>query len=265
MPRSPRPVGTQPPLVRVPRVKAPWEVDGLGDIAALVDVLGGNAVVPAFYDVRAGVTDAGGVASQWADVRGAGFGPALTAAGAARPTWDGSVLTFDGAAHVLGTAASSLFVVSGAYSLVLVAAVPQTVGLAYPAAINDGTEARVLAVQQTAGAGGVIRALMENGINFVEPSSGVAVSATRRVAIASKTATTGASIDVPNAARASLVNAASVAAGDNVLSVGALRSTGTFYAKPVVRAVLCLSKQVSAADVTAIFAWARDNHGAVAA
>jgi len=73
------------PLVRlVPPVLEPGMLpsgtSGAGsaglDWANLIAALGGNTVVPAFYDARSNVTTA-----QWQDVRGAGFGPLLTATG----------------------------------------------------------------------------------------------------------------------------------------------------------------------------------------
>lgn len=70
-----------------PPVPASLSAGGpLTDVQALIAALGGDAVVPAFYDARSRVT----VAS-WQDVRGAGFGPVLTATGT--PVLSGSGAT----------------------------------------------------------------------------------------------------------------------------------------------------------------------------
>lgn len=79
------------------------------DVSRLVRDLGGDGSVAAVYDVRflGTLTQAGGLVSQWDDVRGVGFGPSLLASGTARPTYSAAGLVFDGSANGLRAVGST--------------------------------------------------------------------------------------------------------------------------------------------------------------
>lgn len=265
MPFSPRPIGCRPIVVRPPRVRPPMELDGLADIAALVSVLGGNASVPAFYDVRAGVT-ATTTVSQWDDARGVtGFGPSLVQATAnSRPTFDpfAQTLTFDATDDTLATGASALFALAVPITLVLIGAIQQTAAIAHCMAIADAAGlSRFMSIRGTATASGVLAMQVQ-----ASGSAGsVVVSTTRRCAIAGTDGTTGMTFDVPNVARVSSAAGASPASGNNILTLGNSFSGNVSPASLVVRAALVLNRQATAADVATLLAWAQANHGAVAA
>lgn len=235
--------------------------------AALIAALGGNASVPAIYDVRSGLTTSGGFVDSWADARGAGFGPTLSQSDNTRkPAWDGTVVTFDGVDDNLFSAASSLFDLAGAYSIVLVGAVRETAGGAFAGGIGDtGALARALLFRQSATSAGVNMVDFRGGGFSAVASSTATVGLTRRVVAVSKNASTGLSVDVPSVARVSNTAGGSVAAGNNVLTIGSSFNGAANPGQPLVRAVFTLARQVTAGDLAAILAWAQANHGAVAA
>lgn len=235
------------------------------DIGLLIGALGGNAVVPAFYDVRRGVT-ATTTVSNWDDARGAsGFAPALTAAGAAQPSWNGTtqLITFDGSANVMATAASALFDLAAAYSIILVGAIPSSGGSAgVPLGIADSASLnRFLLVRNSTTAGGTI---MVQGLGGGTADSAVVVGATRRLSIASKNATTTVAINVANATQATTVVTAN-GAGNNILTLGKVFAGSGNPSPCVVRAVLTMTRQPTASDLTALFTWSAAYHGVVAA
>lgn len=84
---------------------------------SLITSLGGNSSVLAFYDGRSGVTAPGGNVSSWADVRGAGFGPSLSANGS--PTYASNAISF-GLSTDLHSATTALFATTNAGSLLIV-------------------------------------------------------------------------------------------------------------------------------------------------
>lgn len=83
----------------------------------LISALGGTSNVLAFYDGRSGVTAPGGNVSSWADVRGAGFGPSLSANGS--PTYASNAISF-AASTDLHSATTALFAITNAGSLLIV-------------------------------------------------------------------------------------------------------------------------------------------------
>lgn len=233
---------------------------------SLVRSLGGNAAVPAIYDVRYGITLAAGAVSQWDDARGAaGFGPSLVQVTAGkRPVWDVAALTatFDGVDDDMTTAASALFDISGDYSIILIGALTNLAANGWSAGIADAaapTRALRLRSQPT---GGVI------GCQVVAAfaQSTVITSATRRLLIGSKVAATSdAFADVPKTARVTTAAAGVLAAGANTLTIGAF-FTGSLSPAPLVaRALLCLTRQVTVADIATLLAWSQAAHGVTAA
>jgi hypothetical protein len=148
----PRPLVSRSPLVRPVRGKGATP-DGLEDVPGLLKALADQALtVVAFYDVRAGVVAPSGSVDSWSDVRGSGFGPTLSNAGAARPTLaaDGT-FTFDGVAQFLRNAvASSLGAVTGSCAVVMVLR-GQTAITGRAAELSVGAATSIIASGQAAG------------------------------------------------------------------------------------------------------------------
>lgn len=235
------------------------------DVSNLVLALGGDAVVPAFYDWRVGVTAVNGASvSQWTDVRGpSGFAPSLAqATNSKRPQVTATGLSFDGLTHDLFTPTSTLFDLSGAYSLIVVGAFTNPTAAAWSCGIADSTaptKALRIRSQPTNGIIGcqVVAAFAQSTVN---------VSSTVRLVVGSKNATTlDAFVDVPNTTQVTTTAAGTLASGALPLTVGAF-FTGSLSPAPLIaKAVVCLARQVTAADLVLIKAWARDTHLAVLA
>jgi hypothetical protein len=261
------------PLVRLPPpplepATVPTGVSGAGsdglagpiaDITALITALGGNALVPAFYDGRLNVTASLGVASLWRDARGLGFGPDLTAAGAAQPSYVGNnQLVFDGVNNQMVSAAVAAFDLSNPISLVFVAsAAAATTGLSM-GAISDAGATNVLDQQFQAGPDW---GSFTSGGNSLSAGVGSADGVIRVVALTMTGLATTA--QVPNHARQTgTCNAA--AAGNRALTLGTY-STGQGKCPSTQYAVIVYAGVLSAGQVTAILNWAVLNRAAVAA
>ncbi len=230
-------------------------------------VTGGVASLPAFYTGLAAVsvTSSGGVASAWADARGAGHAPNLTSAGSKQPGWDGRYLTFDGSDDLMTTALDALFAINGAYTLWVIAQIRQTSASAYDALIAESaSEARGLGLINSTGAGGTIGGEVESGVAFVDKFSTVVVGTNLRLSIVTKDATTGIGIEVPATARVSGTNSASVGAGTCALTLGGFFGGGT-QGKPIFSAVGTLNRLATAGDITALKAMAATYHSYVPA
>lgn len=238
---------------------------GGDDLRQLVTALGGNASVPALYDLRRGVTASANLVSQLDDARGpSGFAPSITATTTQRPTLDPAALTltFNGTTNRLASASSAVFDVSGACAVFLVAAIPTTGALAYPFTITNGVRlfdlrapgATAPAVEADDGAG-----------HILSTASTVVPSTTRRLWIISKNASTGIAIDVPNKTRASATNTGSIGAGNNLLTIGAYNAGASNFSTLVFRALGVINRQVTAADIAILLAWATSAHQAVVA
>lgn len=238
-----------------------------GDLAQCIAQLGGDAAVPACYDVRGGVTVVSGVVSQWDDARGAGYGPSLVAAGAARPAWDDAnqLVTFDGVddtlASAFGVAALSLNGIDR--TLYVVGYEPVVGGNAYLAAIADATPSRYLA----------LRALSGGSNRYGAIYSGTAVASlvagsntTRRLLIAGGVVSGGTvSVAVPGQARVSAAGASAATALNYGLTLGSLASAAGTFGNAVLRAVLVVNRAPSVADDALVMAWAQAQHGVVLA
>lgn len=262
----PRPIARPLSPLLVPYVGPEWLVfaDGrsagpggpMADITALITALGGNAVVPAFYDGRLNVTSAAGVASVWQDARGPGFGPNLTAAGAAQPSYVATDhLVFDGVNNQMVSAAVPAFDLSQPISLVFVAS-------------STGTAGQSMGAISDAGAGNIVDTQMQTGPNWGSycgghtTDAGVLNGTTIRVLVLTYSGTT-TTAQVPNHAKqTSGVNAGGV--GNQPLTLGTY-STGQAKCPSTQYSVFVYAGVLSSAQVTTILTWAVTNRGAVAA
>lgn len=244
------------PLVNVRRKR--------NDITTLVNGLGGSAVVPAFYDVRYGITTAGGVASAWNDARGAtGFGPQLASTGTNRPGFSSTTLdlTFDGIDDYLTSAASALFALNGAMSLFYVGSVP-TLQDHNPCGIcESAVAARALLVQ------GVtitpkIGAFIGAGATTI--ASAVGTGTTRRLTAISKNASTTGRVQVASQTAVTGAITTIASSANNQLTVGDYFPASSPMAT-VARALIVLSGAYTAAQLAAVSAWAQAIHTAVTA
>ena len=233
------------------------------DISTLVSDLGGDAQVVSFYDTRVGVTASAGAVDAWRDARGAsGYGPTLAASGARRPAWNAAALTIasDGADDELYSGISAAFDLSSAKAIVFVGAIPTGTGDQWATSITEGpSNSRFLAVRRSST--GMIAG---QGLDAGYIDSPVQGSATRRVAISSKSAAGVLGITVPDAAKATIAGTDPIAGG-NALIVFSRRAGATKSLNATARAVLVLDTEPSAAQVTKIRDWAASVHGAVAA
>lgn len=217
----------------------------------------GDAALPAVYMANAGVTLVTGVASQWDDARGSsGFAPSLVqATGSRRPLpsvgADGvSILTFDGVNDLMATSSTNaLFDLNGAYSLVYIGNIQQQAAVAgYPVGIADSAAAnRFMAFFHNTGATVVRFYCGPSAVPFIDSLE--SVSTTRRLFIGSKNAATSISVDVPNQARQTNAAATNNATGNNGLTVGTYFGSTSNTTKLDVAAVLCIGRQVTAADI----------------
>lgn len=112
-----------------------------GPIAALRSELG-DAAIAGLYVMGSGQSTTGGVLDSWADARGAGFGPTLSAAGSARPAVDADgIVTFDGTDDYLRATDGALAnITAGSAAIVLIGTIPTYVASNVHAAIlSTGT------------------------------------------------------------------------------------------------------------------------------
>lgn len=240
---------------------------GGNDIATIIAQLGGNAQVPAFYDSRYKVTTAAGpVVSQWDDARGStGFGPSLIATGTSRPPWDATntlIGPFDGIDDEMVAGVNAAFALNGACAVFLVASIPSTASIRYPLIVANALSAtsRLLGFRQAAGAGGTVLGESNNGTTLQTADSTIVVSATRRLWVASKNATTTVAIDVPNHAEVTAVGGA-IAAGTNAFTLGDYFAGDGENSKISVRACGFLAFQPNTTQLAALTTWAQTYHG----
>ncbi len=253
-----------PPLVVIPGYELPSPSGAaaasgpIADIAALIAALGGNALVPAFYDGRLNVTNAAGVASLWQDARGAGFGPDLTAAGAAQPSYAGADhLVFDGVANQMVSAAVAAFDLSAPISLVFVASAVAAVNGQSMGAISDAGASNILDQQFQAGPDWGSYCGGNPHTANVASADGVI-----RVVVLTYNGTAH-TVRVPNHAQTNVAVVAA-GAGNRPLTLGAY-STGQGKCPSTQYAVIVYAGVLSGAQVTSILNWAVANRGAVAA
>ena len=231
---------------------------------ALVTALGGDGEVDVFYDVRAGRTVATGI-SQWADWR-TGFGiPATQATASKQPALLGSSdadyeISFDGVDDFLFTAASALFDNSGAATLIYIGTVNHTGGDGrYPLYTGDATTfARVMALKAEGST------QLKNAAKAAAATDSVASSASRRLIILTQNATTGFALEIPNRAKVTNTGTDQVA-GNNVLTIGALWTSGVAHCPAKVRSIIRLKHEITAGEITELKTWAATYHPYVAA
>lgn len=253
---------------RRPVVSAATE-DPSADIAQLISDLGKtDADVPAFYDVRAGVT-ATSTLSQWDDARGpTGFGPSFTIIDGTAPAWDGSAKTLTGNIDgAIRTATSPKFDLTSVKALVYVGSV---VGAGVPdkgyacaivdsASFNRGLGINGAAINSeicaTAGGGGTVNSV----------SSAVASSTTRRVVLVTLSSTTMRA-QVPNHTAGSTSTGAATS-GDNALTLGNYWTNAGTTERGIytARALFCLTFVPDATQSNTIRDWGITAHSAVAA
>lgn len=242
----------------------------LADWQVMINAAGGNTKWKAFYDGRANVTFSAGVASSWADARGAGFGPALIGAGTQQPSYVGSDhLVFDGVNNILQCAAAqSMFDLSQTLSLICIGTVLTSAsnGRGMAAVNSDGgiPSTNMLAIGPRANPN-------QQGTIWHSPSAttwdtGVACDNTLvRLSIVVNAGTTGKAQVANHAVQTATVTA--TGAGSNYLCVGA------FFQSPVdgIGATALYNVAVYAGDIEAdgyaagVMTWAQTYRSSTAA
>lgn len=233
----------------------------------LIADLGGDAVMLAFYDARNNVGNSGGFADTWDDTRGAvGYGPQIVGAGAERPAYAGSLLTFDGVDDYMTSAASALFDLSVAKTLIAIGSID--VGAATPeyiASICDSLGAiRVMAIKTSAVDALDVTYGPSSGyviVPFLDDAAGAitVVAPTRRLLLASKDATTGLQTRIADSPVNTGVASGNQAAGNNQLSLGTL-FPGAGLAPITLRAVMVMNRAFTPSDYALIRAYAQAQH-----
>jgi hypothetical protein len=230
------------------------------DVPTLITALGGDAVVPAFYDARTGVGLTGSLVDSWADARGGGFGPALTATTTARPTYDAvlKTLTFDGTANFL-RASAGYPAFPDSCAVVLVCTIPPgatgpVVAELSPGATNLSVLIRMNATPQmfcqTPAAGSANVAT--TGLTGTRVCHG-------RQTIVGGNITSGMQI---GSGTEVTVTAAAVSTNPTRLTIGASRAdVAALWSAFVVRAVLVYKGDYAGKQAT-VNTWANANHGA---
>lgn len=237
-----------------------------GNADLIASIVGGDSSVLHFADVRTKVAHSAGFVDVLGDCRGSGFGLDLTESGAARPAWVGGddtakLITFNGSTQWLLTAASVKYTLATAKALIFIGAVQANGNNSTPAAINDGTSARYLEVQQEFGGTARLQVKATGNISAISP---VVTSTTRRVIIGSKNGATDLSVQVPNTAKVTNGGLSSSPVGDNILYVG-FGPNGGLFALGSLRALLVLDHEPNADEVTALMTYGSTYHAAVAA
>lgn len=235
---------------------------------ALIEALGGDSVVDAFFVTTDGITGladdsvehSGGMVDEWNDYRGAGFAPLLAGVGTTRPAWAFPEIIGDGVDDFMLTALDARFAADGPKSLIVVGAA--ATADQYVAAIASSSAAeRLMGIDTSAGGGSVIRMRAFPGGENV-PSL-VANGAVRRVMFAGHNGTTTGSVQV--ASQAEVTGAITeIPAGDNYLAMFGYGPTGGKSASRIV-ALIVLNRKFTAGDVALITAWAVANLTAVEA
>jgi lysophospholipase L1-like esterase len=231
------------------------------DILALIAALGGNADVPAFYDIRANVTSAAGIVSAWADARGAGFGPTLTATGSPTITGAGlsQTINTNGSTAYLKTAASALFDLSLGGSLAIGSTQPD-VATILGAVAGSGD---VPGMDMWPAAGN-FKAFYEPAGSFVvaggaTPGPGICTMDGRMYGLLIGVNGTSAALQRwPTVATTGTLGSAAASAS-NILSLG----TDPAHADPTAAAyrfAIYLARLFTASDAALIGQWAVQNH-----
>ena len=236
---------------------------------SLLTTLGTGAVL-AFYDARNNVIHTAGVVETWDDTRGtSGFGPQLVANTGERPTIAGDLITFDGATDYMATAASALFDLSVAKSIIVIGSIDVGAATAeYIASICDSLSAiRVMTVGSSA---------TDNLQAVYGPSSGYTVldirddtpapipvvSPVRWLLMVSKDATTGLQTRIADSPVTTGTASGNQASGNNRLSLGTLFPGGGI-ATITLRVVMVLDRAFTTSDYNAIRAYALAQHSIV--
>jgi hypothetical protein len=244
---------------------------GYADEAAFITgEFGADAV--AAYSADFGVTLVSTKVSDWADMRGGGFGPTLSqSTDGNRPGWNATDDTIDGregAACYLFSAASALLASNGALTLAYIGSVivaPDATSR-YVTAIGTQSFSRFLGIQNGTSSSQLIKGTGGSD-PYVTAASTVATSNTRRLAIVTKTATDGVGIEVPNNAKVSTTGAGVHGAGNNELCLFASASSGAQVPQSApgvtlhARAIIVLSREATAGDITKLVTWANTYHG----
>lgn len=225
--------------------------------------LGGSSIVPVLFDRRYRVTRVAGAVATIDDALGRAGLPQLASAGASRPSFTEATqaITFDGTQQYLATAASALFDLSGACSLVFGGTFPQTAGFAVAASIADAASpSRFMDIRSSdQGAAATIQGQASAVID-----STVTIGSGHRLVILSKNASTGLSIDVPSHARVTGAITA-IGAGNNILTLGTFFAAVANWSPTSFDFCFPMTRQATVGDIATILAWAQQNHSTQAA
>lgn len=224
------------------------------------NIVGGDSTMTAVYLPDQQTTLSGSAVTTWADARGGGFGPSLTGAGSAQPTYDSvnNEIDFDGVDDLMATATSALFDLSGTVCIAMTGVIPTSAGSLTLIGIEDTTGAsRLLGIGKT-NAGGVIYAtVLQSGSSIA--NSTVVTSNTARLIMVYKDASNQFYIQIPNDTEATWFGGGTQASGNNKLVLGINASPFS------IRGLITLNRMPTAGDITTLKSWAQTYHGATLA
>lgn len=240
----------------------------------LVDDLGGDASVLAFYVTTNGLTGladdsvvhSSGVVDEWHDYRGGGFAPLFAGAGTSRPAWDAvdKEIVGDGVDDWMGTALASMFALDAAAKTLVMVGTVEGANDTHPAAITKGGGQFVpfLGMHKHVDAPNNIAS--QHYPDAIRLDSSVGSGATVRVVLVSKNATTTGAVEVPNQAQVTgAITAATT--GDNKLVLFSYTDPGVSFSSTKMRALIVLDRAFTTGDRDQIRDWAVANLGAAAA
>jgi hypothetical protein len=245
-----------------------------GDWEALIQILGGNAFVPFFYDWRFNATpETGGKASAIDDVRGSsGYGPqVLSAFSADYPLWDSvnGIATFDGTQALTTTAAFSGADLSGPFTLVYVGTVDgagsggqAVAGLGSPAVTATTYLGVHVNTPNIVGGGLSSGSLVEAPLALPAVATSTSIV---RCCIVAQDGGTGLTFTIPNSGAATTL-AGAMTPTSAYISMGERTNGETGHRGACkVRALFGVNKVLSPAEIGAVMAWAQTYRTAVRA
>jgi hypothetical protein len=261
--------GVKPILDGSDVVPGAWaSMAGVNDLLQFVTDVGGDAVVPAIYDTRFGITTSGGMIDAWDDARGAaGYGPQLAQTLTKRPAWDAvnKIITFDGSNDQLTSALFAGFDMSTDKTLVAVLSGAADIykGMV---TLNDIDNNSYLDILSHAAARYYTEANNQGAGAQPLCDSGVAFDATRRLVYAQDDpggVFPGTFITVADTAAVGGFSPTFISQNFFLDIGGWFENVLNRWANITVRAVLVIEGLLSANQISVLQAWAYNYHAAV--
>lgn len=226
-------------------------VPGAGDgIAALIAALQADSGVPAYWDGRFNVTDIAGEADRWAVSHedSPGVPDLVATSAAARPTYDGAGLTFNGVdTRMVTIAAAALNVLSAGGSLLMLGSL-STINNTLNAAVRNAS-GRFIELARVGTSSSVL--VLNSGGTTIVTIAGTPTGTRLALSAAYDPATAGAEAvgRAMNLARVSMARTGTIAAENAWVELGA--RNGALFGTGVINAIALLDAPFTPAQMTA--------------